>query len=282
MIIDSHTHILPPHVAQHREQYLKRDNTFRELYENPKARMINAEDLIANMDRDGVEKSIVLGIGASDPILGQEINDYIIESVNLYPQRLIGFADINPSWGTAALQEIERCAKAGLRGIGELHPDTQGFDIGDLYTMSPIMDMVKEKNLIVTTHSSEPVGHFYQGKGKINPEKLWRFILNFPDTTIICAHWGGGLPFYTLMPEVARSINNVYFDTAASPLLYSSNIFNVGISLLGKCKILLGSDYPLVRPKTLIAEMEESKISIESHAAITFDNASTILRNQFS
>ena len=148
--------------------------------------------------------------------------------------------------------------------------------------MSPIMDMVKEKNLIVTTHSSEPVGHFYQGKGKINPEKLWRFILNFPDTTIICAHWGGGLPFYTLMPEVARSINNVYFDTAASPLLYSSNIFNVGISLLGKCKILLGSDYPLVRPKTLIAEMEESKISIESHAAITFDNASTILRNQFS
>jgi len=280
VIIDAHTHILPPHVARHRDQYLKRDSTFRELYGNPKARMINAEDLIANMDQDGVEKSIVLGIGSSDPILGREINDYIIESVNLYPNRLIGFADINPSWGATALQEIERCAEAGLQGIGELHPDTQGFDIGDLNTMAPMMDLVKDKNFIVTTHSSEPVGHFYQGKGKINPERLWRFIYNFPDATIVCAHWGGGLPFYALMPEVARAMDNVYFDTAASPLLYSSDIFNIGISLLGKGKILLGSDYPLVRPRVLIAEIEKSKISHDSYSAITFDNASTMLTNQ--
>ena len=59
-----------------------------------------------------------------------------------------------------------RCAEAGLRGIGELHPDMQGYDLGDLDTMAPLMETVREHGLIVTTHSSEPVGHAYPGKGK--------------------------------------------------------------------------------------------------------------------
>ena len=38
--------------------------------------------------------------------------------------------------------------------------------------------------------------------------------------TIIAAHWGGGLPFYALMPEVRDALQNVWFDTAAGHLLY--------------------------------------------------------------
>ena len=79
-------------------------------------------------------------------------------------------------------------------GVGELHPDPQGYDIGDERTMAPLMEAARHLGLIVTTHSSEPVGHTYPGKGATRPESLWRFILAFPDVTIVCAHWGGGLP----------------------------------------------------------------------------------------
>jgi len=42
---------------------------------------------------------------------------------------------------------------------------------------------------------------------------------------IVCAHWGGGLPFYALMPEVGKSFTNVFFDTAATVFLYQPQIF---------------------------------------------------------
>ena len=133
---------------------------------------------------------------------------------------------------------------AGLKGIGELHPDSQAFDLGDPDTMAPLLEAVRQHDLIVTTHSSEPVGHLYHGKGKTRPEVLWRFVQSCPDVTVVCAHWGGGLPFYALMPEVAEGLGNVYFDTAASPFLYDARVFTVVASLVGADRVLPGERLP--------------------------------------
>ena len=143
--------------------------------------------------------------------------------------------------------------------------------------MSPLMEAVQDRGMLVTTHSSEPVGHTYQGKGEVRSEVLWRFIGNFPDATIILAHWGGGLPFYALMPEVARALENVYFDSAASPFLYSPQVFSTVASLVGAERILLGSDYGLLRPRRLIRQARESGLSAEDIAAILGGNAARLL-----
>jgi len=45
-----------------------------------------------------------------------------------------------------------------MRGIGEIRPDTQGFDLGDKTLMSPIIDAAEKNNMTILTHSSEPVG----------------------------------------------------------------------------------------------------------------------------
>jgi uncharacterized protein len=39
---------------------------------------------------------------------------------------------------------------------------------------------------------------------------------------------------------------NVYYDTAASPLLYSADIFRAVVSIVGEDKVLFGSDFPLI------------------------------------
>ena len=182
--------------------------------------MATTDDLVAVMDEDGVDVSVVMGIGWTDPGVAREANDYVVESVARHPGRLVGFAGANPAWPDGGAGEAERCAAAGLRGVGEMHPDTQRFDIGDAATMAPLVDVAREHGLVLTTHSSEPVGHSYPGKGRTRPEALWRFIQAHPDVVLVCAHWGGGLPFYALMPEVAAALGNVYFDTAASPFLY--------------------------------------------------------------
>ena len=278
MIIDFHTHIFPDWLRDQRSRYIQRDATFRELYASPKAKMATAEELVQAMDEDGVDMSVVMGIGWTDHGLAREANDYVTESVAHYPGRLAGFAGVSPAWGgDTAVKEVERCAHAGLRGIGELHPDSQAFDLGDRDAMSPLMEVVREHHLVVTTHSSEPVGHTYAGKGATRPEVLWRFIQNFPDVTVVCAHWGGGLPFYALMPEVAEGLGNVYFDTAASPLLYDARVFPLAASLVGADRILLGSDFPLLRGRRLLSQVRESSLSDSDKQAVMGGNATKLL-----
>ena len=143
---------------------MERDATFGALFASPNARMATAERLVRRMDEDGVEVSVVMGIGWTHIDLARAVNDYLIEAVKKYPDRLVGLAGVNPAWGAEALREVRRCVEAGLRGIGELHPDTQGYDLGDLDTMAPLMEFVREHGLIVTTHSSEPVGHRIRGR----------------------------------------------------------------------------------------------------------------------
>ncbi|MFC1847736.1 amidohydrolase family protein [Chloroflexota bacterium] len=276
-IIDFHTHIFPPAMKEDRDSYSGRDPCFDILYADPKAKIATADDLIENMDREGIDISVVLNIGWSDHELCLETNGYIMDAIARYPDRLVGFCSVQPLAGAKALFELERCLQGGMKGIGELRCDTQGFDLGDRAVMEPIAQMLMEHNLVFLTHSSEPVGHMYPGKGRITPDVIYRFIQNFPDLRIVCAHWGGGLPFYALMPEVARELSNVYFDTAATPFLYRDTIFENVIDIIGADKILLGSDYPLITQSRIIETIHSLNLSQEDKNMILGGNAQRIL-----
>lgn len=277
VIIDFHTHIVPPEIKERREYLTRQDPCFQALYSASKTNLATAEDLIASMDRDAIDVSVALNIGWSSSELCRRTNDYIMESISRYPDRLIGFCSIQPK-SKEAVSEIERCARGGMRGIGEIMSHLQGFDLGSKALMSPIVEVAEEYNMIVLTHSSEPVGHIYPGKGDVLPETLYRFITNFPDLHIVCAHWGGGLPFYTLMPEVARALQNVFFDTAASPFLYGYEIFPCVAQLVGEDKILFGSDYPLIAQSRIVTALRDLSIPRESKNNILGGNARRLLR----
>ena len=270
MVTDFHTHIVPPWLKREREKWTGRDATFGELFSDPRAKLASAEDLIEAMDEDDVDVSVAMGFGWTDIGLAQMCNDYIAESIQAHPDKLIGFGSVNPAWVEDAGRELERCVQLGLRGLGELHPDTQGFDLGDSGTMRPILEVAEEHGLTITTHSSEPVGHAYQGKGQTTPRVLLRFIENaraYPSVKVVCAHWGGGLPFYALMPEVKEAFENVWFDTAASPFLYDVSVFTTVSSIIGTDRVLLGSDYPLITFGRLRQQVEDAGLLLADLSA---------------
>ena len=277
MIIDFHTHVFPPQIKKDRSKYIELDPCFAILYSEPKAKIATADELIASMDEAGVDTSVIANIGWTTHELCVETNDYIIESVSRYPERLIGFGAVQPQSPEGAVAEIERLAKAGIKGIGEMRPDIQLFDPTDEFIMTPLVEALRRHKLILLTHASEPVGHEYPGKGGITPDILYPFIINFPDLTIVCAHWGGGLPFYALMPEVRKAMANVFFDTAASPFLYAPQIYNQVIQLVGADKILFGSDYPLIAQGRQLNEIKALKLSQEVESLILSGNARRLL-----
>jgi len=277
VIIDFHTHVFPPDIKKNRSRYIERDPCLAILYSDPKAKMATAEELIAAMDKDGVDISVILNIGWTTHELCLETNDYIIDAVSRYPRRLVGFCAVQPNSSKAAVAEIERCAKAGIKGVGEMRPDVQLFDLGDEMVMAPLAEVLKEHRLALLLHSSEPIGHNYPGKGLVFPDILYPFITSFPDLTIVCAHWGGGLPFYALMPEVKKAMSNVYFDSAASPFLYTPQVYRQVIQLVGADKVLFGSDYPLLAPSRLLKEIEGLDLAEEDKNLLLAGNALRLL-----
>jgi predicted TIM-barrel fold metal-dependent hydrolase len=273
MIIDAHTHIFPPDIAENREHYCQRDAWFGMLYNDPRVKIATAEDLIAEMDASGVDVSVTFSFGWTDPTLIEETNSYVLDAVHRYPTRLRGMAVSLPTIGERAVYELERCAQAGMIGLGELMPHGQGYHLSDIALLTPLIEVVRRYNLVVLSHCSEPLGHAYPGKGNVSLPDVEAFLTAFPDVRFVAAHWGGGLPFYTLMPEIQRISANVWYDTAASIYLYRDNIFPIVAQLVGVERILFASDYGLLSQRRVIARIRQAGLDEAHVAMILGDNA---------
>ena len=247
------------------------------LYSRPSSKLATADELVDSMDKNGIDMSVVCGFGWARQELCNEANEYILESIARYPQRLLGMVSLRPEAGDAALYELERCVKGGIKGIGEMRPPAASLDTAFDSLWTPIVKLLIERGLICLFHASEPVGHLYPGKGDLTPQVFYPFISRFPGLRIILAHWGGGMPFYALMPEVKKAITNTWFDTAASQFLYDPAIYRQAIDIIGTEHILFGSDYPLMPQSRALREVQDLNISPEDRDQILGINAQKLL-----
>jgi predicted TIM-barrel fold metal-dependent hydrolase len=277
MIIDFHTHLFPPHIRDHRQRYCERDPWFDALYRNPRATLATAEELIAEMDAAGVDAAVAFAFGWNDPALIEETNSYVLDAMRRYPGRIYGMAVILPTVGARAVYELERCAQAGMVGLGELMPHGQGYRLSDIALLSPLMEVVRRYDLLVLSHCSEPVGHLYPGKGDVSLADIVTFLSAFPDVRFVAAHWGGGLPFYTLMPEIQHLASRVWYDTAATIFLYRQAIFPTVAALVGAERILFASDYGLLRQRRVIEHIRQAGLSVEALTMVLGENARRLL-----
>ncbi|HEX8600199.1 MAG TPA: amidohydrolase family protein [Chloroflexia bacterium] len=277
MIIDFHTHVFPDEVRANRDEFLERETWFGTLYANPKHKIASAEDVVASMEAAGVDRTVVLGFPWRDGGLCREHNSYILDAVQRYPDKLIGFAIVQPLAAGDA-KELDRCLSGGLMGLGEIGPDSQRYDIEAKWVLADSVEVLLHHDRPMLTHSSEPLGHDYAGKGTITPPRLLKLASNFPELKIVLAHWGGGLPFYELMPEVRETLRNVYYDSAASTYLYNFDIFPIAAQLVGTERILWGTDFPLLSQAKFLKRVRSSGLSDEQLDAVLGGNAARLLR----
>ena len=262
MIIDTHTHIFPEQVKQDRSRYFDSEPEFKLLYNSPKAKISNIDDLIESMDTYKVDISVICGFPWRTPEFTKQNNDIIIESVQKYTDRIKGLACFDAAWDGAA-DETQRCIDAGLCGAGELAFYLSGIDKEALTFLDPVMAVLRDKgNLPCMIHTNEPVGHKYPGKTPITLEQIYTLAKTFPDNKIILAHWGGGIFLYNLMKKETKAVlKNIWYDTAASPFLYDSQIYDIAVDAGVADKVLFGTDFPLLTPDRYYKDIDNSNIN---------------------
>jgi len=278
MIIDFHTHIFPKAIREKREKYFPTEPAFKLLYSSSGSKLVGVREIVVSMDEQGVDKSVVFGFPWKSKEIFQFHNDYIMEAVERYPERLIGLCCFDPLHKETVAEAV-RCLEGGLSGIGEIAFYQSGIDDTALDRLTPLMEICHDRDLPFLIHTNEPVGHIYPGKTPNTLKQIYNLVNRFSKNKIVLAHWGGGIFFFNLLKkDVKESLKNVYFDTAASPFLYDPEIYRYAVEIAGADKILFGSDFPLLKPARYFKELEKTGLSKDQIESICGRNAARLLK----
>lgn len=246
MIIDAHIHAYPADVfASPRRWAAQRDESWWADTVDPVDRCsiqgwADVDTLIRDMDTAGIDRAVMLGWYWQHQSTCEENNHWMAQWRRAHPDRLYAFAAVNPAAGQMAIDQTRRWLNEGFSGIGELLDRVQGYRYAD-NDFAALAALAADYRAPLNLHVTDPKLHDRPG---MQPTPLSEFIdlaAALPRNQFILAHLGGGLAFHSETPVPA----NLYFDTAAVPLIYEPSCYRDAARYVGAERILFGTDYPL-------------------------------------
>lgn len=202
----------------------------------------SVDDLLREMDRAGLQRAVLQGWYWENPATCRLQNRFFADCIQAHPDRLLAFAALHPGAGFwPTLQEMHRARDAGFAGFGELSPHAQGIGVDDA-VLAEIMVLAGDWKMPVTLHVTDPDSKDFPGRVATPLADFVALAQRHPATTLILAHWGGLLP---LRDPIAARLTNLWYDTAASPLLYGADIWQRFAAEMPSSQLVFGSDYPL-------------------------------------
>jgi predicted TIM-barrel fold metal-dependent hydrolase len=276
MIIDFHAHVYPPGMIDGREKYLD-DQNFKLINGGVRAKMFDHFELIRNMDSSGVDKAVVMGFSWIKGDYSREQNEYHALVRDASRGRILPFGSVPLGEIKKVDPNVARIREMGFYGIGEISFYSEGMTEINEEFLRRLFESACRYELPVCLHVNEPVGHIYSGKYEPSLGRLYGIITEYSKLKLILAHWGGGMFFYELMPEVREALGGVFYDTAASPFLYSDEVYDIALRTAGADKILFGSDFPLINYGRYIRGIEKHVTEIGDRDKIFSSNALRIL-----
>ena len=261
MIIDFHTHCFPEKIASRAIASLS--NAAGGLVPQTEG---TADSLISLMDREMIDKSVVLNI-ATNAHQQHSVNDF---ANSIDSERLIAFGSVYPD-APDALDELERIKEMGLKGV-KFHPEYQNFYVDD-EKMKPIYRKISELELVTVFHAGMDLG--YEAPYHCVPKRMAKALEWFNGSPVVAAHFGG-IGFTGDVFEYLCGLP-VYFDTAFGYATIPRATLVKLFERHGIDKILFGSDCPWHNPNLEKRLLGSLGLSEEEKEQIYHVNAEKLL-----
>lgn len=280
MIIDFHTHVFPPSIAEKTLDKLAGVACCAPHTDG------TPSGLIQSMKNNQVQYSVTLP-AVTNPEKVIKVNDGVIASLEENIQNgLIGFGGMHPLF-EGCREECKRLRRAGIKGI-KLHPAYQEMDI-NTPEMLRVIDAACEEGLIVLTHAGIDIGLYDHNYSSV--EQILDVILQVHPEKFVLAHMGNWANWETVESDLCGA--NVYFDTAFSigkinpyPGAQKTpyhNSFLTDESFVRICKkhgtekILFGTDSPWQDQGYYADLIQKLDFSLEEKENIFYNNAVSLL-----
>jgi len=224
------------------------------------------EEVLEAMDKWGIDRTFVLPFPSMKV---RKVNDAVAEAVKRHPDRLTGFAVIDPS-GEGALEEVRHAADIGLRGV-MLDPEFHRvFGVPRLEeVMVPCMEynmpvLFNTPNIEVGEGESMGREPYYQGINQLASR--------YPDVKLLVS------PFWPRVRELMRKYCNLLIDSGGR------NGISGAISLtqeMGPTRVFFGSESPQNHPALGIKQICTMKLFPVYRELILGKNAERIFKDIF-
>jgi uncharacterized protein len=239
MIVDCHTHIFeyPGHIS---EEFSAEANALS----RGKAIDMHVPPARHWKGMANVDKAIVFGMRAFHCGIGSP-NEYIADYVKTHPEKLIGFAAVDPLQDNVHEVLEHAIDDLKLRGV-KLAPIYQNIHPLD-DRMWPVYEFCEKRNLPILIHQ----GTTFPRKAPLKyslPILLEDVAMKHPDLKMIIAHMGH--PWIDETIVLIRKQPNFYADISA--LHYRPWQFYNALTIAKEYgvmrKLLFGSDFPFTNP----------------------------------
>lgn len=175
-IIDFHTHAFPDRLAAKAVPALAREGDVRAWLNG------TVTDLLASMDRAGIEKSVICSI-ATRP---EQFEPILAWSAEIRSERLVPLPSIHPD-DPLLHEHVGIIREEGFKGL-KLHPYYQDFFL-DESRMMKFYETVCRHDLLLVMHTGFDIA--FPRIRRADPEKVRRVLGLLPELKLITTHLGG-------------------------------------------------------------------------------------------
>lgn len=211
---------------------------------------ITGEELIAQMDRFGIEKTV----------LCHEDNEVTLDMMGKYPGRIVGAVYVNPM-NQSTVDAMEHYFVLGFKAV-KLNPLRHAY-CADSEVLDPILDKAEAAGVPVCIHSGHPPYSL--------PWQIGLLAERHPGVKVMMIHMGHGHGVYIdAALKMARKYPNIYLEMSGMPM---PSKIREAYETVGHDRIMFGTDTPFHDPSVELQKVLVSGVDEEGIARILYDNA---------